>query len=241
MKIRAVIFDIYQTLREVSLPPSDAEARWVALWLEAFGGPPRFDLRGVGAACDVIIGREHAAARAAGIAFPEVYWPDVVAEVLPELTRSAAMSPEAFILRLSGLTHTVKLNRGAAAVLRPLHERGVMLGLASNCQPHTLVELEAELAPVGLNIASFHPSLRFFSFEHGFSKPDPHVLRLLGARLRVFGVARAEALVVGDRLDRDIEPARAQGWQTWHLGPLGTSGGGDWRELGVFLAREALA
>ncbi len=237
MKIRAVIFDIYQTLREVSLPPTDAEARWVALWLETFGGPPRFDLSGFGAACDVIIAREHTAARAAGIAYPEVYWPDVVAEVLPELARSPAMSPDTFILRHAGLRQTVRLNPGAAAVLRPLPERGVLLGLASNCQPHTLVELEAEFAPVGLSIALFQPSLRFFSFEHGFSKPDPHVLRLLGARLRAFGIAPTEALVVGDRLDRDIEPARAQGWQTWHLGLPGTPGGGDWSELGGFLAQ----
>src|SRR6185436_1457015 len=81
MKIRAVIFDIYRTLLDVGPPPSDSEARWVALWLETFNGPPRLDLGGFRAACDAIITREHAAARAAGIAWPEVYWPDVIAEV----------------------------------------------------------------------------------------------------------------------------------------------------------------
>ena len=237
MKIRAVIFDIYQTLLELGPPPVDAEARWVALWLEMFGGPPRFDLGGLRAACDVIVAREHATARAAGIAWPEVYWPDVIAEVLPELGRSPANSPATFLLRHASLMHTVKLSSGAASVLRSLHEHGVLIGLASNCQPYTLVELEAEFASAGLSTDMLHPTLRFLSFMHGFSKPDPHVLRLLGAHLRTFGIAPAEALLVGDRLDNDIEPARAQGWQAWHLAAPGTAGGGDWSALAAFLGR----
>ena len=40
MKIRVVIFDIYKTLLGLDPPPPDAEARWVALWLETFGGRP---------------------------------------------------------------------------------------------------------------------------------------------------------------------------------------------------------
>ena len=235
MKIRAVIFDIYRTLLDVGPPPSDSEARWVALGLETFNGPPRLDLGGFRAACDAIITREHAAARAAGIAWPEVYWPDVIAEVLPELARSPAKSSASFMVRHAGLMHTVKLNPGAAALLRPLHERGVLLGLASNCQPYTLSELGTEFASAGLSTDILYPALRFLSFEHGFSKPDPHVPRLLAARLRPFGVTPAEALLVGDRLDHDIEPARVQGWQTWHLGPPGTPGGGAWSALDAFV------
>ena len=241
MKIRAVIFDIYKTLLDLSPPPQDAEARWVALWLEMFGGPPRFDLTGFRAACEVIVAREHAAARAVGIASPEVYWPAVVGEILPELARSPVESPATFMLRHAGLVHTAKLHSGAASVLRFLREQGVVLGLNSSCQPYTIMELETELAANGLRFDIFHPSLRFLSFEHGFTKPDPHVPRLLGARLRVFGISPTETLMVGDRIDNDIEPARAQGWQTWHLGPRGTPGGGDWRELGEFLTQATSA
>jgi len=217
MKIRAVIFDIYRTLLGLDPPPPDAEARWVALWLETFDGPPRFDLGGFLAACEVIITREHAAARAAGISWPEVQWPDVVAEVLPELARSPTTSPATFMARHAGLRHTVRLPPAAARMLASLREHGVLLGLASNCQPYTLAELEAEFAPTGLSLAIFHPSLRFLSFEHGYSKPDPHVFRVLAARLRLLGIAAHEALVVGDRSDHDVEPARAQGFQAWHL------------------------
>jgi FMN phosphatase YigB (HAD superfamily) len=43
--------------------------------------------------------------------------------------------------------------------------------------------------------------------------------------------------MVGDRADNDVEPARAHGWQTWHLAAPGTTGGGDWNELTVFLEK----
>ena len=239
MKIRAVIFDIYKTVLGLDPPPPDAEARWVALWLETFGGPPRFDLGSFRAACDVIIAREHAAARAAGITWPEVYWPDVVAELLPELARSLAKSPAAFMLRHAGLRHTVQLHPVAANMLASLHEHGVWLGLASNCQPYTLAELEVEFATAGLRLDIFHPSLRFLSFEHGYSKPDPRVFRLLAARLRLLGVTAPEALLVGDRLDNDIEPARAQGFQTWQLAAASSlvPMAGGWESLAKHLQR----
>ena len=43
--------------------------------------------------------------------------------------------------------------------------------------------------------------------------------------------------MVGDRLDNDLEPARAQGWQTWHLtnAPSGP-GAGSWADLERWLA-----
>ena len=57
----------------------------------------------------------------------------------------------------------------------------------------------------------FDPELRFWSFENGFSKPDPHVFRILTARLEARGISPSETLMVGDRFDNDIEPARAHG------------------------------
>ena len=75
---------------------------------------------------------------------------------------------------------------------------------------------------------------------HGFSKPDPHVFRLLSARLQARGIAAGDTLMVGDRLDNDIAPARAQGWRTWQLGAAsGGETGGDWAALGAFLARRS--
>lgn len=219
MKIRAVIFDVYKTLLEVGPPPADAGRRWDDLWRRMLGRKPRLSLAGFGTACEAIIAREHAAARAAGIPHPEVCWPEVVREVVPEVTALDEAGRAEFAYRQTGLWHTVRLDPAAADMLRTLSPEGLMLGLASNAQPYTLRELDEALRGAGLSSALFDPVLSFWSFAHGFSKPDPHVFRLLTARLRARGVAPAETLMVGDRLDNDIEPARAQGWQTWQIAP----------------------
>jgi FMN phosphatase YigB (HAD superfamily) len=47
---------------------------------------------------------------------------------------------------------------------------------------------------------------------------------MLTARLEARGIAPGETVMVGDRLDNDVEPARAFGWQTWLLTPSPASG-----------------
>ena len=127
---------------------------------------------------------------------------------------------------------TLRLADGAAECLRELNAKGVLLGIASNSQAYTLRELETALQGAGLNLSTFDRDVRFWSFENGFSKPDPHVFRILTARLEARGFSPAETLMVGDRLDNDIEPARAFGWQTWHLVSKTQAGqAGNWRDL----------
>lgn len=228
MSLRAVIFDVYGTLLEIGPTPADADTYWARLWQDTFGLPARLSLAEFTSACDQVIAREHAAARALGIQFPEVYWPAIATEVLPELARVSDAARAEFLFQHAGLTHTVRLADGAADTLRLLANSGRLLGIASNSQPYTIRELDFALSGANLARAIFAPSLCFFSFEHGFSKPDPHVFRLVTARLRTLGIVPAETLMVGDRLDNDIQPARAQGWQTWHLTPGGWQALRDW-------------
>lgn len=238
MKIRAVICDVYHTLLEVGPPPADAEARWARLWSATFCSPPRLSLDAFAAEAAKLVEREHAAARLAGVAWPEIFWPAVVAETLPELQRLSDGQRDEFLCRHAQLQRTVTLMPGAAEVLSGLATQKTYLGIASNAQPYTLRELDTALAVVGLERARFRSDLCFWSFEHGFSKPDPHVFRMLRARLLALGVAPHETLMVGDRLDNDIEPARAQGWQTWQLtggAAPGAPSTGDWRSLGAQL------
>lgn len=229
MKPRAVIFDVYGTLLQVDPAPSDRAPRWDRLWQQVFGVPARLDLPEFAAACDQVIAREHAAARALGVAHPEVFWPAVVGEVLPELGRCSAEVVDDFLYAQAGLWHTVTLMPGTGPALAKLRAGGVQLGIASNAQPYTLRELATALATVGLSLEIFASDLSFWSFAHGFSKPDPHVFRLLAARLRARGMSAGEAMMIGDRIDNDLAPARAQGWQTWRFAPGGMAGdGGDW-------------
>jgi FMN phosphatase YigB (HAD superfamily) len=127
---------------------------------------------------------------------------------------------------------------GAAPVLRLLLASGVVLGIASNAQPHTMRELDDRLRAVGLDAQVFCPDLSFWSFQHGFSKPDPHVFQTLNARLRARDLKPEETLMVGDRIDNDVAPARACRWMTFHLinsPPAAWGPGGLWHELAQWL------
>jgi FMN phosphatase YigB (HAD superfamily) len=232
MNVRAVLFDIYGTLLEVGAPPPDAETHWQRLFRDLLGAEPPLTRLNFAVACNKVIARHHEAARARGISWPEVHWPSIVAEVVPELARLSGGDQAEFLYRQIQTGHTTRLNAETADMLRWLNGRRCLLGIISNAQAYTLRELEAALATHGLGLDLFERDLCFWSFEHGFSKPDPHVFQILTARLQARGITPDQILMVGDRLDNDIEPARAHGWQTWRftsqdVGP----NAGDWEGL----------
>ncbi len=239
MKIRAVIFDVYGTLLEVGPASDGADAQWRGLWRKMLGGEPRLSLAEFSRACGEIISREHQKSHAQGIRWPEVEWWSVVTQAVPELARLPAGQREEFVLEQIRTSHSTHVPGEGAEVLKRLHHAGWLLGLASNSQAYTVSELQEGLAVHGLGLEVFHPDLCFWSFKHGFSKPDPHVFRILSARLTALGISAAETLMVGDRLDNDIEPARAFGWETWHFSSTSGAGGCGWKELAARLADQA--
>jgi len=238
MKIRAVIFDIYTTILEVGPPPTNADALWSKLCEKTLGAPPPVSRTEFSVRTAQVIARHHAAAKSRGIPWPEILWPSVVLEALPSLARLAAPKLEDFLFQQMQMGRTLRLAEGAAECLRRLNDHGILLGIASNSQAYTLLELTAAFHGTGLNLVMFDRDVRFWSFENGFSKPDPHVFRILTARLEARGISPTETLMVGDRLDNDIEPARAFGWQTWQLtlaGKGNAKDSGSFCELGGML------
>jgi len=233
MKLRAAIFDVYGTLLEVGPPPADADARWDALFHDAFHTAPPLKRLDFSVACSRATARRHAEARARGIAHPEIVWPAVVADVLPAFAGLGLSAQEDFLRRQIQLGRTIRLHNGAGDVLRWLTSRGCVLGLASNAQRYTLRELQDALAGTGTTLDHFERDLSVWSFEQGFSKPDPHVFQILVTRLEARGIRPAEAVMVGDRFDNDIEPARAFGLHTWHLtsSPNVSTEAGNWAEF----------
>jgi FMN phosphatase YigB (HAD superfamily) len=142
----------------------------------------------------------------------------VVAEVVPKLAILPGPAREEFLVRQIRTAHTTRMTADTAAALRWLRARPCRLGIASNAQGYTWRELQESLAAHGLGMDLFEADLCFWSFQHGFSKPDPHVFQILTARLAPHGIPPQEILMVGDRLDNDIGPARAHGWQTFQAG-----------------------
>lgn len=230
MKIpRAVICDVYGTLLEVGPAPADAEERWQGLCRRLLGVEAPRSWSDHQQALRSEVRRVRSLAQAGGVAVPEVVWDDVVGAVLPAFASLPPADRDAFQLEQAGLNHQVRLFPGAGAVLSRWKAEGVLLGIASNAQPYSEAELQRELATEGLTMELFDGELSFWSWRHGFSKPDPHVFRVLDVRLRRRGIDPSTVWMMGDRLDNDIAPARALGWGTWHLSKSpGTNPGGDW-------------
>lgn len=210
----AVLCDVYKTLIEVRVPPPGAEARWTAL-SRPLGIAE--SLEDVGKLCDQLVRREHETARKAGIPHPEVSWDHIMRTALPALRSVPEETLRDFLFQHSQLLRSIRLMPGAAEFLAKCRAAGILLGIASNAQAYTLRELDEVLRGTGFSRADFAPDLTFWSFENGFSKPDPHVFRLLKHRLACRAISAESALMIGDRLDNDVRPAAAQGFQTWHF------------------------
>jgi FMN phosphatase YigB (HAD superfamily) len=216
-RVNAIICDVYRTLLDVRETPADAEQRWGILFQDVFGKVPALSLEQLSVRCREIVSEDHQEARKRGILYPEVNWPSVMKRVLPELDALPRADVDTFLFHHAQLFRSLRVMPGCAPVLRECIERGILLGIASNAQAYTLRELELALSEAGLDSSIFQSDLTFWSFEHGFSKPDPHVFEILRARLQNRCLPESEALIIGDREDNDIAPARAAGWRTWHL------------------------
>jgi FMN phosphatase YigB (HAD superfamily) len=173
MKPRAVIFDIYGTLLEVGSPPADAEVRWEELCRELPGGTSRPGRLEFSIACQQEIARQHAAARARGIRWPEVHWPSVVRVVLPGLGALPPAAQEQFIAGHVQTARTTSLRLATAEALRQLRRQPGVLGIASNAQAYTLRELADALAGHGLGLDLFAPSRDSASPIPMYSRSSP--------------------------------------------------------------------
>jgi len=235
MRLRAIIFDVYGTLIEVGLAPADADLRWKTLWDQMLGTKPPLSRLDLSVTCSHIISRQHQMARSRGIAWPEINWCSVLAEALPEFNHLPEDKQHEFIRRHIETGHTTRLVTTAIPLLKRLRQQGCLLGVASNAQEYTVRELGDRLAGQGLAMSCFESDLCFWSFEHGFSKPDPHVFQFLSARLELHGISAPETMMVGDRFDNDIEPAQKFGWRTWQVTSATEVGDGTLAELAADL------
>ena len=98
----------------------------------------------------------------------------------------------------------IELRASVPELLERLHESGVRLGLAANQPPAVIEQLEA------CGIA------RYFTYQgvsgtHGLRKPDP---RLFVHACDALAVTPQQCVMVGDRIDNDIVPARVLGMRT---------------------------
>lgn len=97
-----------------------------------------------------------------------------------------------------------ELREGITELIEALHGRGLLLGLAANQPARTVAELDR----FGIGRYFSH---REVSGHHGYRKPD---VRLFLRACEDLGVGPPECVMVGDRIDNDIAPARLLGMRT---------------------------
>jgi HAD superfamily hydrolase (TIGR01549 family) len=188
--IRAVIFDVGG--------PLDLETAFEA----AIDAGIRAGLAGAGFAVD-----DAAYADAERWAV-ERFAPSLYGAVIWRLTGGEAKASQrvydavqAAALERSGL---FELREGIGDVLEALKQRGLKLGLAAN-QPAGAL---AELGRQGIGHYFANPGI---SAVYGYRKPD---VRLFLRACEDLGVAPHECVMVGDRVDNDVVPARSLGMRT---------------------------
>jgi FMN phosphatase YigB (HAD superfamily) len=242
--IEAVIFDVYKTLLFLGPRPENAEQSWEALCGQMLPGGTPMSLDKFWELSLEPIKDQHHRAKELGIRNPEVDWPSIVSSVIPSTALLGPEDRDEFLYRQISLYRSLRLMPDADRILEDLSERRIPLGIASNAQHYTFRELETALQEFNLSADLFPSDLTCWSFLNGFSKPNPHVFRILTSKFLARGIPPERLLMVGDRIDNDIVPAAAQGWQTWHLTVQTDSEqnvlGGSWTELGSFL-QNALA
>ena len=146
----------------------------------------------------------YAAANDAAVAS---FAPDAHTAIVFTLTRGDAAAAErvycAFRAALTSMP-PMALRPGMRELLASLASRGIALGLAANQPASAIVALD------DLGIGNYFKH-REVSGVHGLHKPD---LRLFLRACEDLGVEPAECVMVGDRIDNDIAPARTLGMQT---------------------------
>lgn len=105
---------------------------------------------------------------------------------------------------MTGNLDVFQLRPSIDALLRRLSDRGLKLGIVAN-QPQAARE---GLARAGIGDLFDYQGLSGLT---GFSKPDP---RAFQAAAEALGMTPAECIMVGDRIDNDIMPAKALGMTT---------------------------
>ncbi|HNR99898.1 MAG TPA: HAD family hydrolase [Planctomycetota bacterium] len=217
--IRAVFFDVYNTMLACAFDETRADGRAFAQACAALGfaaapaAAPRHAELFRGA-----IEAEHRESRGRGIAFPEVdiraVWRDVLARLHAE-GLFPRRPDEDDIARLA-IEYECRVDPawpvpGLADLLEDLAGRGIKLGIVSNAQFYTPLVLEAFLGDSRAR-RCFDPVLCVWSYRLKEAKPSPRLASAALDALRTeYGIAPEEAVMVGNSPEKDILPAAALG------------------------------
>ncbi len=243
--IRVVVFDIYGTLFNYWRPEFGSEQTKKTALLSAFEktatrfGMKKFLLemnpdepaeKTLSDLYHGLITLKHELAAEKKIEFPEIRI-ERVWEAVVLMLRRRGYEPARF--NVGGDSDFVKcvaycynffsfargLYPGVYETLARLQSANIRLGIVSNAQFYTLIDLSLFLRDQSAGACDdylrlFDPNLTLFSFEYGVAKPHPLLFRKLFDALYEYHVLPSQALFVGNDLAADIRPAQEAGMKT---------------------------
>ncbi|HUI91890.1 MAG TPA: HAD family hydrolase [Chitinivibrionales bacterium] len=177
-----------------------------------------------------LISLKHGLAAEKNIEFPEVRIEDIWEAILLMLERHGydpsglALGKGSDFLRCMAYCYNFfAFNRGlypgVADALQRLKEENILLGILSNAQFYTPIDLSLFLrdqsnGDIDDYSRLFEHDFVFFSFEYGVSKPNSLLFRKLFDALYQHQILPSQALLVGNDLVSDIKPAQEAGMKT---------------------------
>jgi putative hydrolase of the HAD superfamily len=246
--VRAVIFDVYGTLINYWKPGFEDRSTRENLLLAAFGemskrfgmddtlakinpqDPPAKTLNDFYSG---LITLNHQKSVEKGVEMPEVRVEEVWAMILMILKRNGydvnqpSLPPSAdladFSRRLAYTYNFVSMGRslypGVSAALKKLKDDNMVLGILSDAQLYTPIDLTLLLRDQSGGVIEdynelFDTDLTFFSCEYGFVKPSEILYRRLFDALYEYHITPSQTVFIGNDLMMDICPAASIGMKT---------------------------
>jgi len=243
--IRALIFDVYGTLFNYWKPAFVTEASRTAALLDAFSktiaffnmapyitaiNPADSPEKTLSDFYHGLIAIKHNVLQEKGIEFPEVKIEEVWQAILLMLKRRGYRYtgqciideddlPRCMAYYYNFCAHNRGLYPGVYGALQELKKNGISLGILSNAQFYTVIDLTLNLREQSNNALDdagelFDRDLMFFSFEYAMAKPGHILFRRLFDALYEYQILPSQVVFVGNDLASDIKPAQEAGMKT---------------------------
>jgi putative hydrolase of the HAD superfamily len=177
-----------------------------------------------------LIALKHEQALKKGTVYPEVKIEEIWSLILLILKKHGYKSsdfcsfPDNDVARYIAYTYNfISLGRefypGVVTALEKLTEQNISLGMVSNAQFYTPIDLtllirEQSNQKIDDYLELFDDNLTFFSYEYGVAKPNQLLIRKLFDALYEFNILPSETVFVGNDLSIDIKPAIEAGMKT---------------------------
>jgi len=221
--IKAVIYDIYGTIINQEVGDLENSLSKKEKLLKSFSRlKDKYNLsvspEKLYGLFTAFIGQDHKEKKKQGKKFPEVKIEEIWRKILDTIGKEY---DKGFLFEIAhqhnNFTGSKRLYKKAAKTLKQLKQKGIKIGIISNAQFYTEIDL-TELLKEKIDIDSmydiFDRNLVFYSFKLGVSKPNPKAFRLLKKELEKKGITPQETIYVGNDTLKDIETANKNGFKS---------------------------